>query len=258
MNLLNPGVDQVIIYNGDEQYTLDGNDISPESTLVRRVQTRTASRGGYLPFLVEHTLELKISDTALYDAIQGQRFNLVIEKFNGYYVWGVNERLIKEEDILFDPESQEYPLIIKAKNISETPAIGQQGNLLGEFIDFDADGVADGWSVTGGTTSSFVNGKQTVEVNVEKELDFAYPGHLYRYSIDFVALHPNADNVIRYTFSDAGGVLSTSDIAVASVGVVTGSVTAPAGATKVSIQARANSIVGAGSLTIRNPNLYLD
>lgn len=258
MNLLNPGVDRVIIYNGSETLTLEGNDISPESTLNRRIQTRTGSRGGYLPFLVEHTLELKIADTGLYEAIQGQRFNLVIEKFNGYYVWGVNERLIKEESIQFDPESVEYPLTIKAKNISESPEIGQDGNLLGEFADLDGDNVADGWGTTGGTTVSFSNGEQTAEVNIKKTLDFAYPGELYRYSVNVVSLHANADNVIRWKFKDSGSTVATSDDTITTTGIKTGSVTAPAGSDSVEFEVRANNITVGGSFTIATPKLYLD
>lgn len=257
MNLLNPGVEKIIIYSADNTYTLSGNDISPNSTLTRRQQTRTGSRGGYLPFLIEHNLELSISDTAIYEAIQGQRFNVFVEKFNGFYVWGVTERLIKEEDVLFDPESEEYPYIIKAKNISESPEIGQDGNLLGEFVDFDSNGVADGWSTTGGTSTSFLNGEQTAEVNIIKTIDFAYEAS-YSASINVVSLHPNADNVFRLRFRNGGTTVNTISTTVTSTGVKTLVGTNSSSAVdNIQVEFRADNITSASNFTVSQPKLTI-
>lgn len=125
MNLLNPGVEKIVFNVDVFTYEISGNDISPDSTLTKRQQTRTASRGGYLPFLVEYTLEIKTSDRNVFDAFVSGLYTLVIHKTNGNIEWNEPERMIKEEDVLFDPESQEYPLILKMKHISTNPDIGQ-------------------------------------------------------------------------------------------------------------------------------------
>lgn len=125
MNLLNPGVERIEFTSGILSYTISGHDISPQSTLTRRVQTRTGARGGYLPFLIEHTLEIKTSDRSVYDAFSSGKYTLVIVKSNGNIEWNEPETLIKEEDVLFDPESEEYPLTLKLKHISSNPDIGQ-------------------------------------------------------------------------------------------------------------------------------------
>lgn len=257
MNLLNPGVERIILYNDSNTYTLSGNDISPQSTLTRRIQTRTGSRGGYLPFLVEHTLELQISDTSLYEAIEGQRFNVFIEKFNGFYVWGVNERIIKEEDILFDTESEEYPLLLKAKNISESPEIGQDGNMLGEFVDLNADGTADGWSTVGGTTSIFSNGQQTVEVSLFRSLDFGYSGQTYTFSVEYIDIHQNATNFIRINYLDDTSIIRTDENEVTATGVHEISTVSPAGTVAIQIRVGTSNITQSGFLTVTNPKLTI-
>lgn len=259
MNLLNPGVEKIILYNADNTYTLSGNDISPESTLTRRQQTRNGARGGYLPFLIEHTLELKISDVSLYDAISGQRFTILIEKFNGFYVWGVTERLIKEEDVLFDPTSEEYPMLIKAKNISKDPEIGVNGNLLGEFVDLDDDNIADGWIIGASQDPKiFSNGIQTVESAATRVLDFGYAGSTYTFEVDFIDLHADADTVMTISYLSGGSANGVDTKTVTSTGVDTVSGVAPSGTDSIQFIVGADNINSSGFVSFTSPKAMIE
>lgn len=257
MNLLNPGVKNIILYNGSNTYTLSGNDISPQSTLTRRSQTRTGARGGYLPFLVEHTLEISLSDASLYDLITSEKYNIFIEKSNGYYVWGESVNIIKDEDLLFDPESEEYPFLIKAKNISEAPQIGQDGNILGTFEDLDNNNIADGWGKAGGTTQVFSEGVQETDETFSYDVDFVYAGGTYTFTLNAESLHANADNLIEIVFLNGSTELDSSSASITTTGSKTTSLVAPSGADNLRVQYVIQNQTGSGTASFSNPKLTI-
>lgn len=256
MNLLNPGVERVIFYNSDS-HELSGHDLSPQSTLTPSKQTRTRPGGGYLPFLTEFTIELQLSDVSFFESVQGGKWIVFIEKHNGAYVFGETEIYIGEEDVLFDPESEEYPFLLKAKHISESPGIGQDGNLLGTFEDTTGNGIADGWDKAGGEVNTFLNGVQTTDEEFMRIIPFAIPGKSYTFSVNATDLYTLADNEIDILFFNGASQVGSNSTAINATGIHSVTLTAPATADSVRVRYTIENQTGVGSASFSNPKLKL-
>ena len=153
MNALNPGLHEIYLYTtSDDFITIDGNSVSPQSTLTKRSRSREGTRGQHIPFLQEWNLDLKFIDPLAYDWLrQAGKVRMIIHTFNGYFLWNDPSDVQKDLDIYLDPSAEDYPHNLQLRYMAESPIIGDDVSFFGHW---GGDGdVSDGWENPSGTVT---------------------------------------------------------------------------------------------------------
>lgn len=140
-------------------------------------------------------------------------------------------------------------------------------NLLGMYKwgDTDADGVADGWSATGFSTTTFTSGQQTLEADttrrdLERAIWFPFEGQEITFSIDIDSRTGSyATEQIEIEFIDGtGSVISSQVTTFSSTGRKSVTATVPSTTVKVISRLSLQSSSGTVTEVVSDPALKLE
>lgn len=178
MNLLNPGVFIIGFCNtqsGDVSF-MSGSDIGPSSTLEKQVLTRgVSSRGDVTQLNHKWELNLQFANKDVYDELVaipkngGTQFE--IWKLNGFFTWRETTDMQIDEQVLSDPESEDYPYTLRMTFTGPDPEIKESLNYLAPWKGTDSPY----WNVTGSFDSISFNGTRvTVNTNASGSIDVVF------------------------------------------------------------------------------------
>lgn len=270
MNLLNPGVQFIIITDptNEESVLLDGNYLSPNSTLEKEQLTRgTNARGGVNHLNEKWELNIEFADSDVYSALKAlpkqRSYQFTIVKLNGFVFFVEDQTFLLNESAIVDPESEDYPYSLQITDIQPNPDIRQVLNAMAPFQDLDSNGLADGFTLTGTTTAqSFTSGVQSltsaVDITFFRRLIIPVNGLTLEYSVDLESLHANG-NVQRFiSFKNISGTeISNDNSTFSTTGIKTRTITLPTNTFYVDVGVRVTGVSASGTLEFSKPSLQL-
>lgn len=266
MNLLNPGVQQLSIQGNDEVVVIDGNNLSPNSTLEAEQLTRgTNARGGVNHLNKKWEMNLQHADSvgnsSLKDLPKQRAYQATVLGLNGFTFWQEDQAFQVDESALFDPESEDYPYVVRMSHISENPDIRQVLNALAPIASSD-DEFYDGFDIVGSPTGSVSNGSQSltsgVDAYIYRRLTLPFPGLTLKFSFDIETLHATADNQRYIVFRDVSGdVISNDTGTYTTTGIKTREFTLPANVYSVDVGAGFAHDGSSGTMTFSKLSVQL-
>lgn len=196
MNLLNPGVQYVIITDpeNEESVTISGHDISPSSTLEKEVLTRGVSSAGSVTQInTRWELDLQFADASAFSSLlslpKQSTYQFTIVKFNGFVFWRENREFLIDEAFINDPESEDYPYTLRMNGVFNDPDIIESLNAVAPIADNDGDDLIDGFILDGTNTGEdFTGGVQEITttdvIQLYRRLILPFPGMDLEYSVE--------------------------------------------------------------------------
>jgi hypothetical protein len=270
MNILNPGVQYIAIYDptNEESVVIDGNQVGPGSELTKETLSRGVNARGGVNHLNERwDLNLEFADGTAYNALNAlpkqRSYQMTIVLLNGFVFWTADQRFALDERAFLDPESEDYPFTLRMVDIRPSQDVYQVLNAAAPWYDLDGDGIADKYSISGTTTAeSFTSSAQSltgaVDFALVKTIYLPVEGVGLEFGVTFNELHPD-ENEIALVYRDiTGTILSTDSQSVTSAGRATFSSTTPSNVYSVDVEVVSVSATQTGTVEIEAPALRLD
>lgn len=228
MNLLNPGVYALSVYNETDNVLapISGSDISPSSTLEKTVLTRgMSSLGNVTQLNYKWELNLQLASDEAYTVLKDLNNNsdtaLEIVKLRGFVTWRNLTAVHVSEAVITDPESEDYPYSLTMTFIGPDPYIRENRNYLAPW-----KGVEERpWTITGDYSSASFDGTtQTITTNASgsitistivyapfrsSSIDLGFEG-VYRLGVNIDTLPTNANLSFEETGTNIAGNQTTT------------------------------------------------
>jgi hypothetical protein len=269
------GVQAFTIYDtlDGSAFQISGKDIDPASTVTKTKVTRDSASGGIQKVVTESELELRFADGTVFGNLQNEdsqvrKWNAVAAGLNGRNLqWYEDETFVIEETSLFDPASTEYPYTLRMRNVSSSPSIHMNQNLLAYlgWEDSNSDGLADGYNIVNFDSSTFSADTQTIEetgvdtaMSMTTDIIFPVSGFDLTLSVNQTSLYSGAGTNAIYIssrqFNDSVVQFNEENHSSTGVASMTSSVPSNTYKFKVAIMV-VRSIASTGSKSCKFPAL---